>query len=49
MRFGFDIDDTLINLQSMPLTFTEKKLNKEFSLDVFRAINKVEIHPNRSG
>jgi uncharacterized protein len=44
MRFGFDIDDTLINLREHAFHLYKKKLGKELGLDVFRAINKVEIH-----
>ncbi|PAV28248.1 hypothetical protein CIL05_17940 [Virgibacillus profundi] len=44
MRFGFDIDDTLINLREHAFQIYKKKLNKDLSLDVFHALNRVEIH-----
>lgn len=44
MRFGFDIDDTLINLREHAFHIYQKKLNKELGLDVFHGIEKVEIH-----
>jgi uncharacterized protein len=44
MKFGFDIDDTLINLREHAFHIYNKKLNKEVSLDEFHAITRVEIH-----
>lgn len=44
MRFGFDIDDTLINLREHAFHLYNKKLNKNVQLDVFHAIKTVEIH-----
>lgn len=44
MRFGFDIDDTLINLREHAFHIYKKKLKKDLSLDVFHALNQVEIH-----
>ncbi|MEC5425496.1 HAD family acid phosphatase [Virgibacillus sp. C22-A2] len=44
MKFGFDIDDTLINLREHAFSLYKQKLNKDLSLDVFHAIKKVEIH-----
>ncbi|MBM4760939.1 HAD family acid phosphatase [Bacillus sp. B15-48] len=44
MRFGFDIDDTLINLREHAFHLYNKKLNKEIGLELFHALEKVEIH-----
>jgi uncharacterized protein len=44
MRFGFDIDDTLINLREHAFHIYNKNLGKNIALDVFQALNKVEIH-----
>ncbi|MEH7120297.1 HAD family acid phosphatase [Neobacillus vireti] len=44
MRFGFDIDDTLINLREHAFHIYNKKLGKEIGLEVFNALKKVEIH-----
>lgn len=44
MRFGFDIDDTLINLREHAFNIYNKKLGKNIALDVFHALNKIEIH-----
>jgi uncharacterized HAD superfamily protein len=44
MRFGFDIDDTLINLREHAFHIYNKNLGKNIGLDVFQALNKVEIH-----
>ncbi|MEK4229471.1 5' nucleotidase, NT5C type [Solibacillus sp. FSL H8-0538] len=44
MKFGFDIDDTLINLREHAFHLYNNKLAKELGLDVFRAIPTVEIH-----
>lgn len=44
MKFGFDIDDTLINLREHAFHLYNKKLNKELSIDVFHALPTVEIH-----
>lgn len=44
MRFGFDIDDTLINLREHAFQLYNKKLNQNIALDIFHALNKVEIH-----
>lgn len=44
MKFGFDIDDTLINLRQHAFHLYNKKLDKQLSLDVFDAIPTVEIH-----
>ncbi|OZU87452.1 hypothetical protein CIL03_16670 [Virgibacillus indicus] len=44
MKFGFDIDDTLINLREHAFQIYKKKLNQDPPLDVFHALNRVEIH-----
>ncbi|RLL41296.1 hypothetical protein D8M04_17380 [Oceanobacillus piezotolerans] len=44
MRFGFDIDDTLINLREHAFHIYNKKLNKQVSLEQFKLIDRVEIH-----
>lgn len=44
MKFGFDIDDTLINLREHAFHIYRKKLNKQVPLDVFRGLDRVEIH-----
>ncbi|MFX3675126.1 MAG: hypothetical protein ACE3JQ_11880 [Paenisporosarcina sp.] len=44
MRFGFDIDDTLINLREHAFHIYNKNLKKNISIDVFNEIKKVEIH-----
>lgn len=44
MRFGFDIDDTLINLREHAFEIYKKKLKQNLSTDVFHALNRVEIH-----
>lgn len=44
MRFGFDIDDTLINLREYAFHLYNKKLNQNVDLERFHALEKVEIH-----
>lgn len=44
MKFGFDIDDTLINLREHAFHIYNQKLNKNLDLSVFRNIKRVEIH-----
>ena len=44
MKFGFDIDDTLINLREHAFHLYNKKLNQNVDLDVFHALKTVEIH-----
>jgi uncharacterized protein len=44
MRFGFDIDDTLINLREHAFTIYNKKLNKNVPSEVFQELKRVEIH-----
>lgn len=44
MKFGFDIDDTLINLREHAFQLYNKKLNQNVKVDLFHALDKVEIH-----
>ncbi|MBM7691081.1 putative HAD superfamily protein [Peribacillus deserti] len=44
MKFGFDIDDTLINLREHAFHIYNRRLNKNVGLDVYHALNTVEIH-----
>jgi uncharacterized HAD superfamily protein len=44
MRFGFDIDDTLINLREHAFNIYNKKLGKQLGLELFHALKTVEIH-----
>lgn len=44
MRFGFDIDDTLINLREHAFNLYKRKLNKEIPQTAFHSLNRVEIH-----
>jgi uncharacterized HAD superfamily protein len=44
MKFGFDIDDTLINLREHAFHLYNKKLNKNVKLDVFHTLKTLEIH-----
>lgn len=44
MKFGFDIDDTLINLREYAFHYYQKQLDKHVDIDIFHALNRVEIH-----
>lgn len=44
MKFGFDIDDTLISLREHAFHIYNKKLKQSIPIDVFHKIEKVEIH-----
>lgn len=44
MKFGFDIDDTLIHLRGHAFTLYNQKLAQSHGMDVFNAIPTVEIH-----
>ncbi|PKG21836.1 hypothetical protein CWS01_20465 [Niallia nealsonii] len=44
MKFGFDIDDTLINLREYAFGLYNKKLQKNIDLEIFKALKTVEIH-----
>ncbi len=44
MKFGFDIDDTLINLREHAFHIYNRKLNRKVQVDLFHKLDKVEIH-----
>ncbi|MFS0690666.1 HAD family acid phosphatase [Sporosarcina sp. 179-K 8C2 HS] len=44
MKFGFDIDDTLINLREHAFHIYNKKLNQNVDIELFHTLDKVEIH-----
>ncbi|MCU9612960.1 HAD hydrolase-like protein [Caldibacillus lycopersici] len=44
MKFGFDIDDTLINLREHAFHIYNKKLGKNIPIETFHQIDRVEIH-----
>jgi uncharacterized HAD superfamily protein len=44
MKFGFDIDDTLINLREHAFNLYNQKLNQNVPIETFHKLNKVEIH-----
>lgn len=44
MRFGFDIDDTLIDLRKHAFDIYNQKLGKNVPLDQFTNLERVEIH-----
>lgn len=44
MKFGFDIDDTLINLREHAFHIYNKKLKQTVPIEVFHEIKIVEIH-----
>ncbi|MFJ7667365.1 HAD family acid phosphatase [Lysinibacillus sp. NPDC097195] len=44
MKFGFDIDDTLINLRAHAFSLYNKKLGKNITIETFHALERVEIH-----
>jgi len=44
MRFGFDIDDTLIDLRGHAFQIYKRKMNKDIPYKVFNELDKVEIH-----
>ena len=44
MRFGFDIDDTLIDLRKHAFNIYNQKLGKNVPLDQFTNLERVEIH-----
>lgn len=44
MKFGFDIDDTLINLREHAFNIYNKNLKQNIPIDVFHKLNRVEIH-----
>lgn len=44
MKFGFDIDDTLIDLRGYAFQLYQQKLGREVSRELFDKLNRVEIH-----
>lgn len=44
MRFGFDIDDTLINLREHAFHIYNQKLHQNVSIEIFKQLKTVEIH-----
>lgn len=44
MRFGFDIDDTLINLREYAFHYYQEQLDQKVDIEIFHALNRVEIH-----
>ncbi|WP_040205963.1 5' nucleotidase, NT5C type [Neobacillus jeddahensis] len=44
MKFGFDIDDTLINLRGYAFQLYNQKLNQKLGLEIYEALQTVEIH-----
>lgn len=44
MRFGFDIDDTLINLREHAFHIYNRKLNQQVDVEKFHSLEGLEIH-----
>ncbi len=44
MKFGFDIDDTLIDLRAHAFAIYNKKMGKNIPIDIFHTLKRVEIH-----
>ncbi|PAD37744.1 HAD family acid phosphatase [Terribacillus sp. 7520-G] len=44
MKFGFDIDDTLINLREHAFHIYNRKLNQKIPIEAFHELERVEIH-----
>lgn len=44
MKFGFDIDDTLINLREYAFGIYQEKLGKKIEIAHFHQLDRVEIH-----
>lgn len=44
MRFGFDIDDTLLNLREHAFRTYNAKLNRQVDIEVFHALTCIPIH-----
>ncbi|MCL1698830.1 HAD family acid phosphatase [Lysinibacillus sp. Bpr_S20] len=44
MKFGFDIDDTLIDLRAHAFELYNKKLGQNVTQEVFKTLQRVEIH-----
>ncbi|QMV42486.1 5' nucleotidase, NT5C type [Cohnella cholangitidis] len=44
MKFGFDIDDTLLNLREHAFRIYNVKLNKQVGMEAFHALTTIPIH-----
>lgn len=44
MKFGFDIDDTLIRLREHAFHIYQRKLNQQVDIEKFHQLERVEIH-----
>jgi 5'(3')-deoxyribonucleotidase len=44
MKFGFDVDDTLINLREHAFYLYNQKLKKNVPIEVFHSLTTLEIH-----
>ncbi len=44
MKFGFDIDDTLIKLREYAFHYYQQQLNQQLSPAIFHELPRVEIH-----
>lgn len=44
MKFGFDIDDTLLNLREHAFHVYNTKLHRQVGIEVFRALTTIPIH-----
>ncbi|WP_239618121.1 5' nucleotidase, NT5C type [Cohnella mopanensis] len=44
MKFGFDIDDTILNLREHAFRIYNVKLNRQVGIDAFRALTTIPIH-----
>ncbi|TFE25949.1 5' nucleotidase, NT5C type [Cohnella luojiensis] len=44
MKFGFDIDDTLLNLREHAFRIYNTKLNKQIGIEVFHALTTISVH-----
>lgn len=44
MKFGFDIDDTLISLREYAFGIYQEKLGKKIEMERFHQLDRVEIH-----
>ncbi|MCM3612070.1 HAD hydrolase-like protein [Planococcus sp. MERTA32b] len=44
MKFGFDVDDTLINLREYAFHYYQEQLGQKVAIDVFHELDRVEIH-----
>ncbi|RED54937.1 5' nucleotidase, NT5C type [Cohnella lupini] len=44
MKFGFDIDDTLLNLREHAFLIYNEKLHRQIGLEVFQALKTISVH-----